>query len=179
VQPSSSTTSLVVWKTAQQENCILERTCHLFPSYYLLFLPPTVHSTNLLQCSPSLHHPSFDATLVFHNTQTNKVAYPCIPCSKFRINICRKHAKSWLPLTKIKQKNETLKPVVFTTIRVFFCPVTLPPSVNPLNLVYRCAHSGYIIWSMHWYWRTLLGCHDFRQYLPFGSTCLIRSRDQC
>ncbi len=69
----------------QQENCIPERTCHLFPSYCLLCLPPTAHFANLFQCSRSLHHPSLGITLVPHNTKTNKVAYPCIPYSNNRI----------------------------------------------------------------------------------------------
>ncbi len=53
----------------------------LSPSYYLLCLPSSVHSGNLFQCNHFLHHPSHNTILVLHNTQTNRIAYPCIPCS--------------------------------------------------------------------------------------------------
>jgi hypothetical protein len=119
-QWSSSTTSLVIWKLQQQENCIPARTSRLSLSYCLLFLLPTIHSANLLQCNCSLPHPSFGAAPILHNTQTNKVAYPCIPCSSNRINFHRKCTKNWWPLTTIKQKNETLKPIAFTLLEWFF-----------------------------------------------------------
>jgi hypothetical protein len=135
-QRSSLTTSLVIWKLQQQENCIPTRTYRLSPSYCLLFLPPTIHSTNLLQCSCSLPHPSFDATPILHNTQTNKVAYPCIPCNCNRISFHCKCAKSWQPLTTIKQKNETLKPVAFTLLEWFFVWSQGPLTPTPVALCF-------------------------------------------
>jgi hypothetical protein len=65
----------------EQEENILERTCHLAPPFSLLSYLPSSITQTFLQCSRSVHHPSLGATHVLHNTQTNKVAYPCIPCS--------------------------------------------------------------------------------------------------
>ncbi len=63
----------------KQEEKILARTCHLALPSSLSYLPLSNMQT-FFQCSRSLHYPSFNTTPTFHNTQTNKVAYPCIPC---------------------------------------------------------------------------------------------------
>jgi hypothetical protein len=74
---NSSTTKPVVWTRRK----IPKKTCHLGPPFSLLsYLPPWITQT-FLQCSRSLHHPSLGAAPILHNTQTNKVAYPCIPCN--------------------------------------------------------------------------------------------------
>jgi hypothetical protein len=55
------------------------------PASFSLILPFMLHVPSLLpnhlQCSSLLHHPSHNAVPILHNTQINKIAYPCIPCS--------------------------------------------------------------------------------------------------
>ncbi len=87
-----STTSLIVWEL-KTKKYIPEKTYFCSSSHCFLFLPPTVHFANLLQCNHSFHHPFFNTAPILHNTQTNKVANPCIPCSRNRMNIHRKRAK--------------------------------------------------------------------------------------
>ncbi len=87
-----STTSLVVWGLKTRKY-IPKRTCLFSSSHYFLFLPPTIHFANLLQCSRSLHHPLFGAAPTLHSTQTNKVANPCIPYSRNKMSFCRKRTK--------------------------------------------------------------------------------------
>ncbi len=48
-------------------------------SYSFLCFPSSIHSANFFQCQSSLHHPSHSAVPILHNTQTNRIAYPCIP----------------------------------------------------------------------------------------------------
>jgi len=55
------------------------------PTSFSLILPLMLHVPSLLpnhlQCSSLLHHPSHNAVPILHYTQTNRIAYPCIPCS--------------------------------------------------------------------------------------------------
>ncbi len=76
---SSSTTSEVVLELPIPEEITYQKELSLSLSYCLLCLPFSVHFANLLQCKRSFHHPLCGTTSVLHITQTNKIAYPCIP----------------------------------------------------------------------------------------------------
>ncbi len=100
---------------------MLGRTCHLAPLFSLLFYLPPLITQTFLRCSHSLHHPSFDTTPIFHNTQTNKVANPCIPCSNDGHILDVKHAKGWWIM---KTKKQNPKTHCVHTIWVTICLVT-------------------------------------------------------
>jgi hypothetical protein len=92
----------------------------------LLILPSIVNYANLFQCSHSFHHPLLCVVPVFHNIQTNKVAYPCIPCSSNGI-ILPQACKKLTFIDNNQTKKQNLKTHCVHTIRVTYCPVTTFP----------------------------------------------------
>jgi hypothetical protein len=85
------------------------------------------------QCKRSLHHPSFGAALVLHNTQTNKVpthAFLVVAMDIFLLQACKKLTTN----ENKKTKKQNLKPYCVHTIKVTCCSVT-PHLINKTNKV--------------------------------------------
>jgi hypothetical protein len=74
--------------------------------FQVLGFTPTLGQSRV---ATSLHHPSCGTTHVFYNTQTNRIAYPCIPHDS---NSCCKNVKRWWLMKTIKQN----KFIVFTLV---------------------------------------------------------------
>ncbi len=84
------TTSLVAWELKTRKKHI-EKNMLLF--FFTLLLILTSYRPFHKPSNSSLHHPLFGVAPILHNSQTNNITNPCIPCSRNKMTIRCKCAK--------------------------------------------------------------------------------------